>query len=344
MQRDINLRIATYNVEWFTNLFDAQGEPLFDGRPTRHEQTTAAGQARAVARVMASVDADLMLVVEAPDDGVGRHTRVSLELFAEYFGLRTRACLHGAASVTQQEIALLYDPDRVAVRLDPEPGSHPVPRVHGLSAADHVFDKPPLEAIIESAGSTFHLIGVHIKSKVSHGQTARNMHRLALRSRRKQLVQSLWLRERVEDLLRQGKSLILLGDLNDGPGLDEYEEVLGQSALEVISGQLGPGRYLLHDPHARLQVGPTLAQPASARFWSVADQHYFGAMVDYIMVSGDLCANRPAWRIWHPFDDPACYRNAELREALLTASDHFPVSLDLVLHAPVEAGAAQGRP
>jgi hypothetical protein len=43
-------------------------------------------------------------------------------------------------------------------------------------------------------------------------------------------------------------------------------------------------------------------------------------------------ALRPAarrWRIWHPFDDPACWRDHELRDALLDASDHFPVTLDL---------------
>ena len=42
-----------------------------------------------------------------------------------------------------------------------------------------------------------------------------------------------------------------------------------------------------------------------------------------------LCALSPHWRIWHPFDDPGCYRVTELREALLTASDHYPVSIDL---------------
>ncbi len=40
---------------------------------------------------------------------------------------------------------------------------------------------------------------------------------------------------------------------------------------------------------------------------------------------------RPEWRIWHPFDDPVCYKTPELREALLAASDHFPVSVDLDL-------------
>lgn len=55
------------------------------------------------------------------------------------------------------------------------------------------------------------------------------------------------------------------------------------------------------------------------------------ALLDYIMISPDLRALGPSWRIWHPFDDPACYGDENLRAALLTASDHFPVTLDIDL-------------
>jgi len=47
------------------------------------------------------------------------------------------------------------------------------------------------------------------------------------------------------------------------------------------------------------------------------------------MVSPDLRARGPKWRIWHPFDDPGCFADMALRDALLMASDHFPVSIDL---------------
>jgi len=47
------------------------------------------------------------------------------------------------------------------------------------------------------------------------------------------------------------------------------------------------------------------------------------------MISPSLLPQHPKWRIWHPFDDPALYKVPELREALLTASDHYPVTLDI---------------
>jgi exonuclease III len=59
------------------------------------------------------------------------------------------------------------------------------------------------------------------------------------------------------------------------------------------------------------------------------EERYLQALLDYIMVSPDLMSRGPVWRIWHPFDDPACFGNDALRAALLAASDHFPVTLDI---------------
>ena len=47
------------------------------------------------------------------------------------------------------------------------------------------------------------------------------------------------------------------------------------------------------------------------------------------MVSPDLAAKGPEWRIWHPFNDPRITSVPELAQALLAASDHFPVTVDL---------------
>ena len=53
------------------------------------------------------------------------------------------------------------------------------------------------------------------------------------------------------------------------------------------------------------------------------------ALLDYVMVSPDLRDKAQRWCIWHPFDKPLCADVPELQKALLTASDHFPVSVDL---------------
>jgi endonuclease/exonuclease/phosphatase family metal-dependent hydrolase len=132
--------------------------------------------------------------------------------------------------------------------------------------------------------------------------------------------------------LAAGESLILMGDFNDGPGLDEYEAQFGRSGVEIVLGWDEPRPTRMYDPHARRALGKKLAAaPATARFYLAESRQYFSALLDYIMVSPDLRAKAPQWRIWHPFDDPECYADDGLRQALLDASDHFPVTLDIDL-------------
>jgi endonuclease/exonuclease/phosphatase family metal-dependent hydrolase len=175
------------------------------------------------------------------------------------------------------------------------------------------------------------MIGVHAKSKAPHGARSPDAAmRLAIENRRKQLAQCVWLRRRVEEHLAAGEPLIVLGDFNDGPGLDEYEKLFGRSGVEVVMGE--EGAIPLHDPAARrAMLGKTGAAPTSARFWIAEEGRWMETLLDYVMVSPDLADREPRWRIWHPFDDPGCYRVPELREALLAASDHFPVTLDIDL-------------
>ena len=105
---------------------------------------------------------------------------------------------------------------------------------------------------------------------------------------------------------------------------------LNLSGVEVVLGQGGQAR--MYDPHAMMALTQTNAlAPSSARFWLPPQQRYFEALLDFIMVSGDLAARKPAWRIWHPFNDPGVLAVPELADALLSASDHFPVTIDLAL-------------
>ncbi len=343
------MRIATYNVEWFNNLFADDGTPLSDDRWSGRQDVTREAQLAALGAVFAALDADAVMVVEAPDDNSRRSTTRALEAFAKLFGLRARKALIGFPNETQQEIALLFDPDVMTARHDPR-GDHAAgqagrgaPRFDGRfrwdldtdSSSEIVtFSKPPLEvALTTRSGHALRLIGVHVKSKAPHGARSQaQIMRIAIQNRRKQLAQCIWLRGRVEEDLEAGDDLIVLGDFNDGPGLDEYEHLFGRSGVEIVMGE--DGGPCLFDPHARMALTQRVgALPATARFYLVEQKRYLQALLDYVMLSESLMSKRPVWRIWHPFDDPECYRNLALREALLTASDHFPVSVDLDLGA-----------
>jgi hypothetical protein len=332
------VRIATYNVEWFNSLFDRHDRLIDDGTWSARWDVTKAEQIAGLGVVFAAMDADAVMIIEAPDSSNRRDARVALENFAALFGLRAREAVTGFTNDTQQEIALLFDPDVVSARHDPQSDAS-VPRFDGEFRMDvdvdaHpdpiVWSKPPLEIAMTTANGPLRLIGVHAKSKAPHG--ARNTAeatRISIHNRRKQLAQCVWLRKRVEQHLAAGDDLIVLGDFNDGPGLDEYEKLFGRSGVEIVLGENGETR--LFDPHAQMVLGRRIgAVPVTARF-KRKGQPYLQALLDYIMVSPSLLAKSPRWQIWHPFDHPDCYADDAVREALLMASDHFPVVLDIDL-------------
>jgi endonuclease/exonuclease/phosphatase family metal-dependent hydrolase len=197
------------------------------------------------------------------------------------------------------------------------------------------FDKPPLELAVDVPGGRLRLIGAHLKSKVPRGAgDAAQETRVAIENRRKQLAQCLWLRARVERHLAAGDDLIVLGDFNDGPGLDEYERLFGRSGVEIVLGAQSPAPMRLFDPHAAMALASRVGiAPTTARFYITPPGRFFAALLDFIMVSPGLARRSPDWRIWHPFDDPRIAADPALRDALLTASDHFPVTLDLPISA-----------
>jgi len=331
------MRIATYNVEWFSNLFDDEANLLHDDEWSGRHDVTRRAQLAALGIVFSALDADGVMIIEAPDSHRRRDGVQALENFAAIVGLRARTAVMGFVNQTQQEIAFLYDPDVLTVAHEPT-GS---PRFDESYRIDLDVDaepervrwsKPPLELAVETArGARFRMIGVHAKSKAPHGaRRPEQVMRIAIENRRKQLAQCIWLRERVDEHLEADESLIVLGDFNDGPGLDEYERLFGRSGVEIVLGD--EGDIQLYDPHAETVLRRPLGwMPTSARFWMADKRRWMQTLLDYVMVSPDLRDVATDWRIWHPFEDPACERTPELREALLTASDHFPVSIELDL-------------
>lgn len=338
------MRIATYNVEWFSSLFDDNNALHNDAGWSSRYNMTRAQQTAALGQVFRALDADAVMIIEAPDNGKSHSTVAALEGFAAHFDLRTTRAMMGFSNDTQQEIALLYDPTTLSATHSPHgPATGPdgatgAPRFDGVLRIDLdidatedrvVFSKPPLELDITTKGGfAFHMIGAHLKSKAPHGATSPDeAMRFGIANRRKQLAQAIWMRGRIDAHLTKGTPLIVMGDMNDGPGLDEFENLFGRSSVEIVLGQ---GRKdALFDPHARQALSRNLAaSPTTSRFWIRQEKRFLQALLDYIMVTDDIRHKNAQWRIWHPLDDPECWNTASLRDALVTASDHFPVTID----------------
>lgn len=343
------MRIATYNIEWFTELFDKNDRVLLDKEWSRRYQVSRHDQAEAIAKVIAKVDADIMLIVEAPNTGNSNNTLRALNNFTKHYGLRQSASAIGFINNTHQELAVIYDPLTVSVTHDPmgevasDTNTVHAPRFDGNFHYDvdidgkpeaHVFSKPPIELVVKDKmnGGIFRMIGVHTKSKSQHGASnAQEAMEMMVENRRKQLAQCIWIRQRVDDHLDAGDPLIVMGDFNDGPAVNGYESLFGRSGVEIVMGdKKDPGRCMV-EPNASIMLDPHQAWAIStARFYVGTYKRYMNALLDYVMLSETLTSTaKPAWRIWHPFDDPECFEEQVMQTALLTASDHFPVSVDL---------------
>ena len=341
------MRLATYNVEWMNSLFDDEGALLMDGGWSARYNITRAQQTQALGVVFGAMDADAVMIIEAPDHNRKRNTVAALETFAAHFDLRARKAVMGFNNDTQQEIAMLYDPDVLSAAHDPQgiivgkSGGRDAPRFDGVFRIDLDvdetedlvrFSKPPLELrMTAKSGFEFHIIGAHLKSKAPHGAENRDeVMRFSIANRRKQLAQAIWMRQRISAHLDAGTPLIVMGDMNDGPGLDEYENLFGRSSVEILLGRDDQAQ--LFDPHARMALSRKLAaMPTTSRFWIRQEKRFLQALLDYVMVSPEIKNKDAQWRIWHPLDDPDCWKRPELRDALVTASDHFPVTLDVDL-------------
>lgn len=345
------MRIATYNVEWFADLFNKNDALLLDNERSRRHGVTRLQQLNAIARVIDRMNADVVLIVEAPNTGQKQDTVRALTNFAKHYNLRQNAAVIGFPNDTNQELAILYDPKVAKIEHKPRGkvsnGKSPevAPRFDSNFHYDvdvdgqpdiHSFSKPPIEALVtdKSSGRSFNMIGVHTKSKAPHGASdTADALSLSIANRRKQLAQCIWIREHVEKYLDAKEPLVVLGDFNDGPGIDGYEALFGRSSVEIVMGHKQPSERVLTDPHANIILDPHQSWAiTTARFYNKPYKRYMNAMLDYVMVSEDIVKNNaPRWRIWHPFDDPECYKDAKMRDALILASDHFPVSMDISL-------------
>jgi hypothetical protein len=84
-----NMRLVTYNIEWFAHLFDDADNLMLDGKPSGRYGVDRYTQGRGIAHVLQRLDADAVMVVEAPNTGRKQRCTRALERFAAEAGLRT---------------------------------------------------------------------------------------------------------------------------------------------------------------------------------------------------------------------------------------------------------------
>lgn len=330
------MRLMSYNVEWFDNCFAADN--------SLKTTPDAVRQLDAFAAVLAATDPDIIGITEAPNTTTTtgqRDTVTALQTLAAARGLRQSAALIGFPSAGRQEIAVMYDPQVASVAHDPggRSGHATNPPFDESFQADSDADgireiykhyRPPLEARVTRAdgGAPFWMIVAHAKSKGIFSAMDRvHFERTSDRNRRKLFAECASIRLRVGDWLDADRPVVVMGDINDGPGFDYYESRFGRSAVELILGDVFNRDRLLCYPVGRPKFGRYGWEPSTARFTDSFTGDKVNALIDHIMVSMHF---QPlpdgAAQVWNPYQLDAA---RPFRQALLAASDHFPVTLDL---------------
>lgn len=330
-------RIATYNIEWFDDHFNKDN--------TMKSSIKSQEKFNAVKDVLQLIGADLVTIVEAPNTttttGI-QDTVTKLETFANWAGLSTKRAMIGFPSRGRQEIAVLYDPNKMTVTHDSggRRDSRSNPPFDGEFFYDTDDDRiketyrhyrPPLEARVElTGGEVFYVMGVHTKSKGIFSSVDQvHLERQSRRNRLKLYAECAWIRRRVEEWLDDGLKFVVLGDINDGPGMDLYEMRYGRSAVEIVIGDLFQPDRILRSYVGRPNWTRYGWKPASARFKDRITETYVNVLIDHLLASPNLPTSgaSPA-KVWNPYEDNSLRQH---RSTLSASSDHFPLTLDLAL-------------
>ena len=339
----MKLTFAVYNVEWMKDLF------LNDGSPKRADQGSAKDReygARSVllADVVKAIDPDVLCIVEGPNtlaDG-SKTASGQLEAWRDLHGLDANyKAVHGIPSGGQQELCALYRSNLVNLVHDPEKNTrkHPfdetflVDTTESLIKEQYKHYRPPLELSLQeptTGNELARIMVAHTKSKgIFDSVDLARFEQLSERNRKKLYAECFSIRERCNQWLKDNpdQKVIVCGDINDGFGLDYYEQRFSRSAVETLLGTVWEPEKILRQVIDRPKLGKYGWDPSSSRYQDRITGDYFNVLIDHVLVNEAVKFENA--RVWNPFSRSAPADIKALKPQLKDASDHFPVSVEI---------------
>ena len=339
----MSIKICSYNIEWFDEFFDKDNQvKSFDSDSREDKEMRERLESLKIA--FQKLDADLYGVTEAPNTTTttGHQSAVEkFKSFMEFAGISGYDFAFGYPSAGRQEIIALYKKDVLEVKHTPggSSSSKSNPRFDGEFYFDTDEDRikevykmyrPPLEVEVKIKGTenAFNLIVVHAKSKGIFSSTdLLRLDRENQRNRKKLFAECQWVRNRVEEWLDDGKKVVVMGDLNDGPGMDYYEMQFGKSAVEIIMGDIFDPDNVLRSYMGRPKWGNYGWSPSSTRFYDKITEDPINAIIDHILMSKDVPYVADSYQVLNPYEQKQL--PDDFKHALKKASDHFPIVAEI---------------
>jgi len=307
--------VMTYNVERMKGLFYKGGF-----HPEKQERALALG------RVICRYAPHVLGVVEASDK-LGN---------IEFFVQNTDLCSRGYRIAKserrrgRQDLAFLYREPFELESLDDGYDFWDA----WIQDIDHdgikevcEFERKPLEAVFRVAGTEARVLVILVAAKskgVFQAKDVLDHQHLALANRKKLLAQAMKIRARVDAVMDEDPALpvIVMGDMNDDPGLDSYERMLGASSLETIMGSVYAPDRILHNTLWHLMKTKRRRDLWTLEYPDLIVQNLEmnRAWIDHIFVSPNMLDGRAGLAYVVDSGDVA-----EKDDDARAASDHFPV-------------------
>ncbi|WP_241139351.1 endonuclease/exonuclease/phosphatase family protein [Bacillus mycoides] len=339
------IKIASFNIEWMNDWFtNGSGQVAFKPTFTRDGHTSNTHEtASRVADTIREIDPDILAIQEGPS------RPEEMALFIQNYLSNNGESIYKfilGDSGRQQKLAILYKPNAVdslmlAPHLEIENLIDPwLADIDGDELLElYEFTRLPLVINTQIGGHHLQLIVLHTKSNfVNLGKemwenlaTRQNYVHEALRNRRRNSAEAMRVRQYVDSMLHADltKNIIILGDLNDGPGMDYFERnYLTHNTVDVMVGSTFEPEFIFH--HAQHDENP------QDRYTAVFDDFVTGEanshlLLDHILLSPGLSTDsglrrvQNSGKIHHAEYNNHTVNNGNFREN--RPSDHRPVSI-----------------
>ena len=251
----MGLRITTFNIEWMNDLF-YPNEPRLKASHKQGEYTGPAikdvpALCSRIQETIREIDPDILGVVEGPKlpsqmekfvqeylkDQSGNPIYDVIASPSERNQRQYLLVKRGAATA----VGTLYDESRYA-NMTKSWKFYPWGAYKPEEAKQHSFYRKPLVAELEVGGRKLTIILVHIKSKhIELNLADKDYVKESILARQKITSEIKKVRDYLDNALTEEmtRSIVVMGDMNDGPGRDRFEaEFMLQNLVDVIQGTL----------------------------------------------------------------------------------------------------------
>ena len=341
-----NVELLLWNMEWMNDLFvsGGEGDPAEfrpdREKPSHHRSATVRGRRDHLSGVLEELSPDVVVVVEGPN----RTEELQLFFDEDVEGQWKTWVQPSKGSAQCVGVAVRVDGGKFA--------SPPLERFHTdqmevfgdfLADADddgidenYAFERKPLYVQVNpEGGSSFRVLGLHLKSKGIFGAYEwSKWWQIADANRRKILAQASQIRLSFLDPYLTDEAtgetpLIVCGDINDGPGLDASEKRLFGSGIERLMGTVWKPELCLRNALFDALDEDEQEELDFEAIWTTSFQDpifnntWHNEWIDHVLYTGSPDGSWVGAARVHRYmpDDTPIWEKYE------HASDHYPVSV-----------------